>query len=135
MMQHIHDKACIKMMMWDKANFKKDGYNNPWYTTTDINIYCKYLDDLTKNIDARDISTSKNEKVSVAVAQIWESKYFTEESMIKLEKKAAGKKISANVKIYFGELYQDCMQFSRSTASKWAKFDRAKNIKEESARK
>ena len=82
MMQHIHNKRCIKMTLLDKAN-KKNGHNNPWDTTTDINIYWKYLDDLTKKLEARDIATSSNEKVSVSVAQMRESNYFTEESLIK----------------------------------------------------
>ena len=105
----------------------------PWDTTSYINIDWKYLDNPTKKLEARDIKKSGNEKVSVAVAQIWEYNYFTEESLIKLEKKAKGGKIWANIKIYFGELYQDCTQFSRSTAGKQAKLDHANNIREEYA--
>ena len=37
----------------------------------------------------------------------------------------------ANVKIYFGKLYQDRTQFSRSTSGKRANFEHANNIKEE----
>ena len=55
----------------------------PWDTTSDINIYWKYLDDLVKRFKARDIATSGNEKVIISVAQMWESNYFTEESLIK----------------------------------------------------
>ena len=63
---------------------------------------------------------------------MWESNYFTEESLIKWEKKVTGYKTWATIKTYFGELYQDHTQFSHSTAGKRAKFDRANNIKEES---
>ena len=78
MMQHIRDRTCIKLATLDKANFKKNGHNTPWYATSDINIYWKYLYDLAKNLKARDISTSGNEKFSVAVSQMWESNYFIE---------------------------------------------------------
>ena len=37
----------------------------------------------------------------------------------------------AGVNIYFGRLYQDRTQFSRSKAGKRAKFDNTNNIKEE----
>ena len=90
-MQHIRNKTSINMKTLDKANLK-NVHNTPWDTTSDINIYWKYLDNLTKKIEARDIATSGNEKFSVAVAQMWESDYFTEESLIKWEKKATGDK-------------------------------------------
>ena len=53
-----------------QIQFQENGYNIPWDNTTDINIYWKYLDDITKKLDARDIVTSGDEKVSVAVAQM-----------------------------------------------------------------
>ena len=96
MMQHIRDEECIKMTTLDKANFKK---NTPWNTASHKNIYWEYLDDLTKNLKARDIATSGNEEFSVFVAQMWDSDYFTEESLIKWGKKAMGEKTWANVKI------------------------------------
>ena len=65
---------------------------------------------------------------------MWESDYFTEESLIKWENKATSEKTCANIKTYFVELYQDYTQFLCSTAGKQAKFDRANNIKEESAK-
>ena len=71
MMQHIRKKTCIKMTTLEKANFKVNGHNTPWDTTSDINIYWKYLDELTTKIEARNIATSGNEKVNVAVAQMW----------------------------------------------------------------
>ena len=85
-------------------------------------------------LKSRDIATSEDEKVRVFFTQIWESNYFTEESMPKWEKKAKGNKTWSKVKIYLGELYQDCTQLSRSTAGKRAKFNRANNIKEEPAK-
>ena len=66
-----------------QIQLKKNGHNMPWDTTSDINIYWKYLDDLVKRFKARDIATSGNEKVIISVAQMWESNYFTEESLIK----------------------------------------------------
>ena len=98
-----------------------------------MKIYGKYLDNLTKKLKTRDITTSGDEKISIAVAQIWDSNYFTEASMIKWEKKATSDKTWANVKTYFVELYQYRTQFSHSTAGKRAKFDHANNIKEETA--
>ena len=61
------------MTTLDKANFNKYGYNTPWDTTTDINIYWNYLEELTKKLDARDIATSDDKKVGVDVSQMWES--------------------------------------------------------------
>ena len=58
MIQHIRDKTCINMMTLDKDNFNKYGYSTLWDTTTYIDIYWKYLDDLAKKIDARDIATN-----------------------------------------------------------------------------
>ena len=49
-------------------------------------------------------------------------------------KKSTGNKTWAKDKKHFGELYQDCKQFSHSTAGKRAEFNRAKNIKEEAAK-
>ena len=74
----------------------------PWDTTSDINIYYKYLDDLAKKLKARDITTSGYETFSVAATQICEFDYFTEESLIKWENKATGDKTWSNVKTYFG---------------------------------
>ena len=59
------------MTTLDKANFKKNWYNTLWDMTTDINIYWKYLDDLAMKIDARDIATSDDERVSTAIDQMW----------------------------------------------------------------
>ena len=64
-----------------KIQLKKNRYNTLWDTTTGIKIYWKYLDDLTKKLKSRYIATSCDENVSVAVAQMWESYYFTEESL------------------------------------------------------
>ena len=83
MMQHIRDKTFIKMTTLEKSNLKKNWHNTQWNTTSDININWKYLDNLTKNLEARDILTIGDKKFSVAVAQIWESNYFTKESLIK----------------------------------------------------
>ena len=66
-----------------KIQLKKNGHNTPWYITPEMKIYGKYLDNLTKKIEAREIATSGGEKFSVVVAQMWESNYFTEESLIK----------------------------------------------------
>ena len=66
---------------------------------------------------------------------MWESNYITEEIIIRWEKKATGDSTWANVKIYFGELYQDRTQFSRSMAGKRAKFNRANNINGEVTKK
>ena len=83
MVQHIREKKCIKMTTLDKANFNKDGYNTPWDNTTDINICWKYIGDLTKQLNTRDIATSDDEMFRIAVAQMWESNYFIEEILIK----------------------------------------------------
>ena len=71
MMQHICDKTCTKTKVLDKA--KKNGHNTPWDTTSEINIYWKYLYDLNRKIESKDIATRGDEKVSIAIAQIWES--------------------------------------------------------------
>ena len=76
---------------WTKP-ISKNGHNTPWDATSDINIYWKYLDELTKKLEDRDIATSGNEKVSISVTQIWESGYFIEESLLKWGKKVAGNK-------------------------------------------
>ena len=60
----------IKMMMLDKSNFFLNRHNTLWDTTSDINIYWKYLDDLANKLKARDITTRGDEKVSVAVYQM-----------------------------------------------------------------
>ena len=82
-MQHICNNICINLKTLDKSNFKKNRYNILWGATRDINIYWKCMDKLTKKLDARDIVTSDDKKISVAVAQMWESDYFIEEIIIK----------------------------------------------------
>ena len=52
--------------MLDKSN-KKNGHNTPWDIPSNINIYWKYLDNLAKKLKARDIATSGDEKVSIAI--------------------------------------------------------------------
>ena len=66
MKQHIFVKTCIKITMLDKSN-KKNGHNTPWDIPSNINIYWKYLDNLAKKLKARDIATSGDEKVSIAI--------------------------------------------------------------------
>ena len=66
-MQQICDKTCINMTTLYRSNFKKNGHNTPWDNPSGINIYWKYLDDLTKKHEARDIATSGDEKVIIAV--------------------------------------------------------------------
>ena len=83
MIKHICNKMCIKMTTLDKTYFNIYGYNTLWDTTRDIKIYWKYLDDLTKKLDIRDITTIDCGKVSVSFAQMWQYEYFTEESLIK----------------------------------------------------
>ena len=116
-----------------QIQLKKTGHSTPWDITSYINICWDYLYDLTKKLEARDITTSGDENVRVDVDQMWESDYFTEEIMIKWEKNATGKKTWANVKIDFGKLYQDLTQFLRSTAGKRSKFYRANSKKEEAS--
>ena len=82
-----------------QSQFKKNRHNTPPDTTSDINIYLMYLDDLTKKLESRDIATSGNEKASVFIAQMWESDYFTEESLIKWGRKATGNITWTNVNI------------------------------------
>ena len=51
--QYVHNDDNVR-----QNQLEKNGHNTPWDTTSDINIYWKYLDDLTKNIEAKDIATS-----------------------------------------------------------------------------
>ena len=54
----------------------------------------------------RNIATSDVEKVMTSVARMWESVFFTNNFLIKWEKKEAADQTWANVKTYFMELYQ-----------------------------
>ena len=107
MFTHLRDKTCTKMTMLEKDRFKRQGYEAEWDTTKNIALYWKALDNHTIRLKSRSIATSNSEKVTAAVACMWESGFFTEEALIKWEKKTEAEQTWDEVQTYFGELYHD----------------------------
>ena len=86
MMKHLRDKSCVKMTTMEKDTFKRSKYLTKWDTTEFITDYWKHLDELTTKLGERNIATSEEKKVMVAVARMWESKFFMDGNLIKWEK-------------------------------------------------
>ena len=126
MIKHLRDKTCVKMTTLEKDRFKRQGYEAEWDVTKNIAVYWKLLDDHTIHLKNRKIKTSDEEKVTAAVARMWESGFFTEEALIKWEKRDSDDQEWDDVQEYFGELYHDHKQFSKATAKK-ARFDERMN--------
>ena len=126
MITYLREKACVKMTTLEKYNFKAEGYKAPWDTSKPIATYFKYLDEFYIKLTTRGIDTTLVEKATAAVAQMWNSGFFTEEKLIEWEKKAAADQTYANVETFFGELYHDHTQYSRATAKR-ARFNESAN--------
>ena len=118
MIKHLRDKTCVKMTTLEKDRFKRQGYEAEWDTTKNIALYWKALDNHTIRLKSQSIATSNSEKVTAAVARMWESGFFTEEALIKWEKKTEAEQTWDEVQTYFGELYHDHKQYSKATAKK-----------------
>ena len=131
MIQYLRTKTCIKMTTLEKDNFKREGYSRQWDVTKSITHFFKSLDNLTIRLESRNIATSAEEKVSAAVARMWESSFFTEEKLIEWEQKAEVDKTWPNVQTYFGKLYHDHKQYSKATAKKARFTDGMNHVKSE----
>ena len=132
MMEHLRKKTCIKMTTLEKDRYKTSGYSAQWDTTRNIALYWKSLDEHTVRLKARNIATSEAEKVTAAVARMWESGFFTEEALIKWEKMESDAQTWEAAQKYFSDLYHDHKQYSQATSKK-ARFqtrDQLNNIKE-----
>ena len=65
-----------------------------------------------------------------AVARMWESEFFTDKFLMKLEKKEASDQTWENVKTYFTELYQSHTQYRKSLTKRTRFHETASNVKE-----
>ena len=70
------------MTTLETDNFKREGYSRQWDVTKSITHFFKLLNNLTIRLESRNIATSAKEKVSAAVARMWEGGFFTEEKLI-----------------------------------------------------
>ena len=130
MIKHLRDKTCIKMTTLEKDRFKRQGYEAQWDVTKNIELYWKALDQHTIRLASRGITTSEDEKVTAAVARMWESGFFTEEKLIEWEKKDGDDQTWAAVQTYFGGLYHDHKQYSKATAKRARMSEGMNNIEE-----
>ena len=132
MIEHLRKKTCIKMTTLEKDKYKTSGYSAQWDTSRNITLYWKSLDEHTVRLKARNIATSEAEKVTAAVACMWESGFFTEEALIKWEKMESNAQTWEAAQEYFSDLYHDHNQYLKATAKK-ARFetcDQLNNIEE-----
>ena len=130
MFKYLREKTCVKMTTLEKYRFRTDGYKQAWDTTKPLTTYFKYLDEFHIKLTARAIETTENEKATAAVAQMWESEFFTEEKMVEWEKKTEAAQGWAHVQTYFLGLYHDHKQYSRATKKRARFNDHANNIEE-----
>ena len=130
MIKHLRDKTCIKMTTLEKDRFKRQGYEAQWDVTKNIVLYWKALDQHTIRLASRGITTSDDEKVTAAVARMWESGFYTEEKLIEWEKKDDEEQTWAAVQTYFGGLYHDHKQYAKATAKRARMSEGMNNIEE-----
>ena len=82
MIRYIREKTRVKLTMLEKDKFKHKGHEQAWDTIKSITIYWKHLDDHDTKLANRGISTSKQEKVVMTTARMWECDFFTNEKML-----------------------------------------------------
>ena len=78
-----------------------------WGTTGNIGTYLKEHEDFNKKLSALSIRTSKGDKIMASVARMFEVGYFTEEKLIKWEKKAETDTAWVEVKTVFNKLWKN----------------------------
>ncbi len=129
---HLHLKTAIKMMMAQKHEYKTMGYNNSWDPTKSITVYFTQLDRFQVSLGNGGIATSKAEKTMAAGAQMWQSKMFTEDQMVAWENTPAAQQTWAALQTYFAEKWLECKQYSATTA-KQLQFKEAAFLAQETA--
>ena len=70
------------MTALENDNFKRQGFSKKWDATKHLSYYIKYISNFVKQLEARDINTSKDEQLMAAVAWIYESDYFSEKDLM-----------------------------------------------------
>jgi hypothetical protein len=116
MIDHLHQKMAIRMTTVQKQEYKATRYNNPWNPTTNITEYFTQLDWFQVSLGNRGILTSDAEKMMGAGAQMWQSKFFTEDQMVAWENKAAAQQTWAKLQTYFTKKRLERKQYSATKA-------------------
>jgi hypothetical protein len=88
MLDHLCMKTAIQMTTARKHEHKTSGYNVPWDPMSSITTYFTYLDHFQISLGDHSITTSDEEKMMAAGAQMWQSEMFTEDQMVAWENKA-----------------------------------------------
>ncbi len=112
MIDHLHQKTAIKMMIAQKHEYKATGYNNPWDPTTSITMYFTQLGQLQVSQGNCSIATSNAKKTMVAGAQMWQSETFTEDQTVMWENKGAAQQTWAKLQTYFTKKWLEGKQYS-----------------------
>ena len=118
MIFHLSYKVCLKLTAPKKDDFKRIGYQKPWYITKHISTYFKYLNYLQDRLNNRVITTTESEKIMAAMARMHQRGYFTQGKLTDWEINAEVDKTWVNFKTYFSDLYQSQEQFTKATAKK-----------------
>jgi hypothetical protein len=116
MIKHLREKTSIKMMTFQKYDYKTEGYKKPWDPTMSITAYFTGLDRFQISLTDCGISTSIKEKTMAAGAQMWESKMFTEDQMVAWENRPAVDQTWTNLQTYFTEKWLERRQYSAAMA-------------------
>ena len=90
------------------------------------------LDRFQVSLGDRGIATSKEEKMMVAGAQMWNSKMFTEDQMVAWENKTVAQQTWAALQRYFTDKWLERKQYSATTA-KQSRFKKAALLAQEKA--
>jgi len=114
MIKFLHDTAAVQMTALDKDNFKRQGFSKKWDTTKHLSYYIKYISDFVEKLETRDINTSNEGKLVVAVARMYESEYFSKKDLMDWEEKPVSDQDWTQFKMYFGDIYQDKKRYAKS---------------------
>jgi hypothetical protein len=132
MIDHLCLKTAIKMTTAQKHEYRTTGYNNQWDPATSITAYFMQLDRFQVSLGNRGITTSKEEKMVAAGAQMWNSKMFTEDQMVAWENKTTVQQTWASLQRYFTDKWLKRKQYS-ATMAKQLRFKEAALLAQETA--
>ena len=122
--QHLRLKTAIRMMTAQKFEYKTNGYNNLWDTTTSITVYFTQLDCFQVSLGDHGIATSNQDKTMAAGAQMWQSKMFTEDQMVAWENRTPASQTWTDLQAYFTKKWLERKQYL-ATKAKQSQFKEA----------
>ena len=127
MLDHLNDQCIVLTEVEMEERLAET--QKPWDQDVAIQTFFQRLDKLQEDLLDDGIEWTERQKINKTVKEMYDSNLFDARDMKAWDKKAAADKTWVHLQTYFGQLYQDNIQYERATGHRHG-FESAAQMRE-----